>query len=185
MGKTAEKPIMVCGATTGKGTPCVRRAGAGTDHYGKGRCALHGGKSPGGRQAAFKQEVNGMAVAIKVTPGQAVQGAMHSAAGELAYVTAKVAAVPEDQILVDGVLNPWLRLKHHAEERLVKFASAAAGMGIAAAQLKIAEAQTALMGQFLEGVMARLDLTPDQRKAVPTAIREELAVVTSTASEVS
>ena len=35
-----------CGAKTRAGTPCVLRAGWGTDHFGEGRCRLHGGKSP-------------------------------------------------------------------------------------------------------------------------------------------
>lgn len=126
-----------------------------------------------------------MAVAIQVTPGQAVQGAMFAAAGEVAFATAKVAALPEAELMENGLLHPWLRVKHGAEERLVKFAKAAADMGIEAAKLKIAEAQTAMMGQFLEGVMGRLNLTAEQKDALPTAIREELAVVTSTASEVT
>lgn len=181
---TKTKPKKVCGANTKRGGPCTRRAGAGTDHFGTGRCSTHSGSTGNGRVTAGREEANGMAVAIRVTPGQAVQGAMHSAAGEVAYATAKVAALDEAEVMTDGHLHPWLRVKHGAEERLVRFAKAAADMGIAAAQLEIAKAQTALMGQFLEGVMGRLKLTPEQKKALPKAIREELAVISGSASEV-
>lgn len=37
----------ICGAKTRAGTPCQQKAGWGTDHVGKGRCKLHGGKSTG------------------------------------------------------------------------------------------------------------------------------------------
>lgn len=37
-----------CGAKTRAGTPCAQPAGWGTDHIGRGRCKLHGGRSPGG-----------------------------------------------------------------------------------------------------------------------------------------
>lgn len=36
-----------CGAKTRKGTPCLQKAGWGTNHVGSGRCKLHGGKSTG------------------------------------------------------------------------------------------------------------------------------------------
>ncbi len=35
-----------CGAKTKSGGNCKRRAGAGTDHVGEGRCKHHGGKTP-------------------------------------------------------------------------------------------------------------------------------------------
>lgn len=42
-----DKTYSICGAKTRKGTPCLRPAGWGTKHQGKGKCKLHGGKSTG------------------------------------------------------------------------------------------------------------------------------------------
>jgi len=39
-------PASQCGATTRAGTPCKHEAGWGTDHFGEGRCKLHGGATP-------------------------------------------------------------------------------------------------------------------------------------------
>jgi len=44
MGNAVDRPI--CGAKNRQGNPCGRPAGWGTDHSGKGRCKLHGGRSP-------------------------------------------------------------------------------------------------------------------------------------------
>ncbi|MEA3401317.1 MAG: HGGxSTG domain-containing protein [Armatimonadota bacterium] len=41
--------MRTCGAKTRRGTPCKQPAGWGTDHPGEGRCKLHGGASPRGR----------------------------------------------------------------------------------------------------------------------------------------
>lgn len=37
--------MIVCGAKTRSGTPCKLRAGWGTQHFGSGRCKLHGGNA--------------------------------------------------------------------------------------------------------------------------------------------
>jgi hypothetical protein len=36
----------ICGARTRAGTPCRYRRGYKTDHFGQGRCRLHGGATP-------------------------------------------------------------------------------------------------------------------------------------------
>lgn len=51
-----KKGFAICGAKTGKGTPCAKPSGWGTNHVGTGRCKLHGGASTGvkGNQNARK-----------------------------------------------------------------------------------------------------------------------------------
>jgi hypothetical protein len=51
-------------------------------------------------------------------------------------------------------------------------------------QIKLAEEQTRLMKDLLEGVMKEVDLTPAQRKRVGPAIRTQLAIIESKAVEV-
>lgn len=46
----------ICGAKTRAGTPCQQRAGWGTNHVGKGRCKLHGGKSTGPKDGTRKSK---------------------------------------------------------------------------------------------------------------------------------
>ena len=124
-----------------------------------------------------------MSTPIEVTPVEAVSGAMWAAAGEVAFATAKVAELEDDELLPEGKgPNIWLRMKWGAEERLVKYAKTAHDIGIDSARLRIEAAQTALMARFIEGVLSRIELTPAQRKQVGPAIRKELATV-STATE--
>lgn len=119
-----------------------------------------------------------MATPIAVTPGQAILAVLHLAAGQLAYCTAMVGGLSEEQMfeLTDAgaVPNRWVRLQLACEDRIAKFSRAAADMGIQERQMQMAEAQTAMIGSLLEAVMDRLELTAKQRKQVGPAIRAEL-----------
>lgn len=158
--------LAVCGAPTKAGTPCTRSAGYGTAHLYEGRCFDH------------EAIGNDLSRPIKVNPIQAVTGIMFSAAGEVAYAHGKVAALAESELIdKKGRRNPWLTFKHDAQERLAKFAKVAADMGIARDQVNIARAQTALMGEFMQAVLDRIDLTAAQREQIGPAIRAELATV--------
>lgn len=180
---------VVCGRSKRNGDPCLQEAGAGTDHPGHGACRWHGGTSPSGEAEARGIELVHVSRPVAVDPGQAVQGALHAAAGELAYATLRVSQLREDQLVQMGAFGPyrhaWWDIKVKAEERIVKFAKVAADMGIDAAKLEIARAQTAMMGSFIEAVARRLKLTDEQRRELGPAIREELAVIAGKASPIS
>jgi hypothetical protein len=124
-----------------------------------------------------------MATAIQVTPGQAVQAVLNVAAGQFAYATAMVGGLDEAQMfeetIAGAVPNRWVRLQISIMDKIARYSRAAADMGINERQMQMAEAQTAMMGSLLEAVMAKLDLTPAQRKQVGPAIREALPMLTS------
>jgi hypothetical protein len=166
----------ICGAPKKNGDPCLWEAGRGTDHPGTGRCYKHGGLQQDVGAAAA--EAAGMATAIPVSPGQAVQAVLNVAAGQFAYATAMVGGLDESQMFemteAGAVPNRWVRLQLSIMDRITKYSRAAADIGINERQMKLAEAQTAMMGELLERVMGRLELTPKQRKAVGPAIRAEL-----------
>jgi hypothetical protein len=122
-----------------------------------------------------------MAGPISVTPGQAIQAVLNTAAGQFAYATAMVGGLSEAQMFEEAiggaVPNRWVRLQLNIMDRLAKYTRAAADMGINERQMKLAEVQTAMMGKLLEAVMDKLDLTPKQRKQVGPAIREALPML--------
>lgn len=122
-----------------------------------------------------------MATAIAVTPGQAVQAVLNTAAGQFAYATAMVGGLDEAQMFEEAiggaVPNRWVRLQLALMDKLAKYSRAAADMGINERQMQLAEQQTAMMGKLLEAVMDKLDLTPAQRKQVGPAIRESLPML--------
>lgn len=156
-------------------------AGRGTDHPGTGKCWKHGGLNQ--TVGAAADQAAKMSTAIEVTPGQAVQGVLNLASGQLAYATAMVGGLDEAQMFeetIAGVVpNRWVRLQLQLEDKIVKFARAAADMGISERQMQLAETQTAMMGRLLEAVMDKLELTPEQRKGVGPAIREALPALVS------
>lgn len=179
MGRRDGQPF--CGGLKRNGDPCLREAGWGTDHPGTGKCKHHGGANQSVAAAASQAE--SMATAIPVTPGQAILGVLHLAAGQLAYCTAQVGGLSEEQMFemsdAGAVPNRWVRLQLQIEDRLVKYARAAADVGINERQMQLAEQQTAMMGKLLEAVMDRVDLTPKQRKLVGPAIREAMPMLTA------
>lgn len=119
-----------------------------------------------------------MAEPIAVSPGQAILAVLHLAAGQLAYCSAMVGGLDEGQMFEQteggAVPNRWVRLQLSIMDRIRQYSRAAADMGIQERQMQLAEQQTQMMGEFLERVMDRLDLTPKQRKEVGPAIRQEL-----------
>jgi len=62
--------VQICGARTRAGTPCRRPAGWGTDHPGRGRCKLHGGRAgpPKGNRNAVKHGLYERVVRERLTP---------------------------------------------------------------------------------------------------------------------
>lgn len=179
--RSAKGAKRFCGKHKRNGDLCGREAGWGTDHLGTGACKQHGGSSNTGAVAAARDEAENMATPIPVSPGQAILGVMHLAAGQLAYVSARVAKVPEsdmfEKTLAGEVPNRWVRLQLSLEDRLAKHAKMAADMGIAERQQMLAEQQQQMMEQALEAVFDEIGLTKKQRKEVGPAIRLALPAV--------
>lgn len=128
-----------------------------------------------------------MATSIEVTPGQAIQGVLNLAAGQLAYATAMVGGLSEAQMFemteAGAVPNRWVRLQLQLMDKIKQYSRAAADMGISERQMQMHEAQTTMMAQLLEDVMGRIELTPAQRKQVGPAIRAALPALTMSTKE--
>ncbi len=180
--KTDRDHRPMCGAKKKDGTTCRAFAGLGTDHTGVGVCKFHGGSTRNHRTKAeremVKREGTTLGEAIDVTPDQAVTGLLRQAAGMVAVLTARLEEL--------GELDPAVLVVFNSErDRLARFAKVASDMGIEGRKLNVAEAQTAMMGRFVEGVLSRVELTQEQRKAIGPAVRAELETINGTAADVS
>ncbi len=87
-----------CGAKTRGGTPCQRRAGAGTDHVGIGCCKLHGGCTPS-HQAFASRELARRAcvqlgVSLDVHPAEALVREVCETAGNVEFYRSLVQELP-------------------------------------------------------------------------------------------
>lgn len=128
-----------------------------------------------------------MATAIPVTPAQGITTVLALAAGQLAYCTAMVGGLSEEQMFestdAGAVPNRWVRLQLSIMDRVKQYSRAAADMGIQERQTQLAELQTEMIGGVLERVMNSLELTRKQRKEVGPAIRRELPALMAGATK--
>ena len=166
----ARKQMKVCGAAKRSGAPCTLEAGWGTDHLGEGRCRHHTG------MAGVVSTARKLGVPEAVTPTQAISGVLRLAVGNLAYVNAKVLELDGEDIW-DPENRRWITWQERLMDRVAKYAATAVNMGVAERQVQLAEQQTRFMGELLEAVMGEIELTPEQRKRVGPAIRNQLAVI--------
>lgn len=183
----------ICGATTKAQKICMRQAGYGTDHVGRGRCKFHTGATRNGQLAAARQQMNGMAVARNVTPAQAIQAALSLSAGHLAYTTEQVSQLTDEELfqmvvnretgIPQIVENYWMTLQKEAMKDMAKFAKLAHDMGISERGMNLKEMQTQMMAQLLQGVLGELGLTAAQKKKIAPAIREHMRRIGSPGTE--
>lgn len=169
------KVVEKCGAAKRNGKPCGREAGWGTTHQGYGRCKIHGGSTTNGEVAAAKQEVKDMATPIRVSPGQAMAGVLHLSAGQLAYVTEKVRALGEGDVMTEFGVNAWIKLQRSLMHDTAKFAKIAADAGIDERMANLAEAQTLMIAKMFETLADELQFTKEQKALLGPALRRNLA----------
>lgn len=109
MTRARPKPAYdLCGAMTRAGTPCKRKAGAGTSHPGDGHCANHGGSTPSGEvhgaREAGRRIAGELALlaggGVSIDPGVALLTCVHMAWAEVQFFSDQVAKLELDAAVV-------------------------------------------------------------------------------------
>lgn len=170
--RAARGEIKLCGRPKSNGEPCTQEAGFGTDHEGKGACRWH--ENRGGGLLSTARKLNDEIVAS--SPGEAIAGVLNLAVSRLMYVNAQVQALKEEEIWTgesEERLNKWLRWEDRLSDKVAKYAGTAVSMGVAEREVAVKEAQTLLVGKFIEAVLEEVGLTAKQRKKVGPAIRQK------------
>lgn len=199
------KHVAICGAASRRdGKLCLHEAGWGTSHPGFGFCKMHGGSHRNGEKHAAKIQVQQMAqvmgVPLDVDPTVAILNAISIVAGEVEYATLMVAALNEDQAvetfgeetISDGgrtvkttnvaTLNVWIRTRHEAMDRLVRYAKTAIDAGVAERQVRVAEQMGGMLGKLITAVLGELSLSPAQLERAPGVVQRQLALVAGQAA---
>lgn len=191
-----------CGARTRSGRPCRRRAGAGTDHLGYGRCSLHLGSTRTGRVHAAREEAKAAAVVmgapLDIDPHEALLHCIRITAGEVAYATAMVGDLDVDQAVdelvttstrstADGTtteetrrpkeLHVWIRVRQDAVDRLARYSKMALDAGVAERQVRLAERYGTSIARLLGGVLEGLELSPEQQARAPEVVRRAMVLL--------
>lgn len=202
------EPDEFCRARTGKGTPCEKEAGWGTDHKGIGRCRLHGGATPNAQVAGAvtlaRREAGVMGIPIDIAPHEAILECIRIAAGEVAYCSERISALSlgdaagpvetseevssgdwtqEKKTMGPPALHIWIKARHVAMDRLVNYSAIALKAGVEERQVQVAERYGESFVAFIRGFLARMGMEDDPRAL--DAVRAELLIVNSTAVEVT
>lgn len=202
-------PDTTCNAhTKGKGTKlCSKQAGWGTDHLGYGRCKLHGGSLPNHRENAkrliAKEGVRAFALPLNIDPKDALLEELHRTAGIIAFYEYQINELAPKGTIADTLTGPvgtegptesgaiqtpkteahiWIRLHQEEREHYVKIAKVCIDAGIAEREVRIAEAQAAMIAQGIRALLQALNIPLDDPK-VRSAIRESMSSITTQARE--
>lgn len=193
-----DKAYCGCKKRDGSGDTCKRPAGWGTDHPGYGSCKLHGGSMTSHKIRAKKEQAAQAAAAyglpIDIDPAQALLQEVHRTAGHVAWLGALVADM-ERRDLVWGIAeqtdttgpeggssqtktkatpNVWLQLYRDERKHLAAVCRDALGADAAGRVTAVFEQIGTTYIQLIERVLDRLDLTDQQRAAIPGVLVEEL-----------
>lgn len=201
----AERKRKLCGAKTRSGKPCKRRAGAGTDHLGHGRCSNHGGATRNGAKHAAREEadelvseVAGLAgVGEPIDPHAVLERLVWMAWAKVQWFTSKVEALQSETVLVrprkeamggkEGTvrdlrdmeqLNLWIQLQDEAMERAARMSTMAIKAGVEERTVRVAETYGQTIGMLLERVFGDLRLTPEQLERARESVPRHLAALT-------
>lgn len=189
-------PARKCGALTqrGKGPPCKRGRGWGTDHPGYGNCKRHGGATPSGKAHAAKEAA--MIAAredfggdVDIDPIEALLHTVRRGAYLAKFWQRAALAAETDEAFAEAAQQ-----EARALADLNRWAKAAVDGGVAERQVQIAERLADGVVAAAEEALAALEaalgvpLTVQQRTAYAAALgqglgRLEAGTIEATASD--
>lgn len=176
------KDVKRCMAKKKSGGHCSFVAGWGTDHPGFGRCRIHGGSTPNHQKAAIKHEATSFYGAPKdMEPIQALLWMIRISAGEVEYLSSKIAEIKPHEELEDTIIgkqvNIWIRERHNAMDRLAAHSASAIKLGLAERAVRVSEMYGEMLYRLLSRIFDELHLTPEQKAQAPEVIRGALVSI--------
>lgn len=156
-----------------------------------------------GQVVLARREAIAMGLPRPMAAGQGIIECIEIAAGERDYATERIAALDEADAVgpvISTVNRPrklekgaeakrdrvtevhkgapdvhvWIRVRHDAMDRLVRYEVAALRAGIEERRVKLAESQGQLLVQVIRGVLSKLGVI--DRPEVPSIVREQLTL---------
>lgn len=172
-------PAPKCGALGKRnGKPCKNPRGFRTDHPGVGNCYLHLGNTKNGKKAAAREWAAQLGVRLSQVGPVDVAAQLNHAL----YRSMVLTSFFEQQFLdaerrdaVDRVYPVWERERRHHLD-IIK---AAASLGLAERELRLAEDQARLLGGVIRAILAdpELGLSAGQREAAPQVVYRHLSAI--------
>jgi hypothetical protein len=130
---------------------------------------------------------NAEGIRLNIDPGEALQEVLDRAVSMLRFAGEKAADVPEDQVIIMGAFGPMENVWVHLEERMrLEVGHLAANMvkiGLAEREVRMKEAQAALIVAALVEAAREAGIPRDQVKRLGPALRAKLTDIEGTATE--
>jgi hypothetical protein len=167
-----------CNAKKKDGNRCQHAAGHGTDHPGLGRCKYHGGSLPNGHKAAVVERARLMGAPIDMNPVEAIIWSIRITAGEVKWLSEKIAELDEkdwhEDTIIGRQMHLYVRERRDRVGLLYKMGNDAIKLGLAERAIKMAEMYGVALSRFIMGVLEDLQLTPEQAQRAPQVVRKHL-----------
>jgi len=170
-----------CGAKKKGGGLCTLGAGWGTDHFGTGKCKLHGGATPAHIRSAVKDEYRKLfGTPMEINPLDALLWCIKVRAGEVKWLSDRMAELKPEEFIENTMLGKqfhlYARERQKAMSDLVKFSQIAIGLGIADRAVKLAETYGQLLAAYTQGLLDDLwpYLSEEGRSRAPSFVRNRL-----------
>jgi hypothetical protein len=170
-----------CGAKKKGGGICMLGAGWGTEHFGTGKCKLHGGSTPSHILNAAGDEYRKLfGTPMEINPLDALLWCIKVRAGEVKWLSDRMAELKPEEFIENTMLGKQFHL--YARERqkamadLVKFSQIAISLGIADRAVKLAETYGQLLAAYTQGLLDDLwpYLNEEGRSRAPSFVRNRL-----------
>ena len=148
---------------------------------------------------AAAEEVARLGIRVDVHPAEALLDLVHWTAGEVAYWRAKTVEIADadgPDALTWGTTRVkeggddrgttqeakphiYLVMLRDASDRLASYATAALKAGVEERRVQLAQAHGIAVAGAIRGILAALNLTPEQQALVPTVVPQQLRLLTA------
>ena len=197
----SDKPKCGANKSGGRGL-CESIAGAGTSHYGVGRCQFHGGASMNGNKAAVREQnkaavreqMASLATEVDVDPLDVLLGAIRRAWGavqwcgsvigqiEQSLLLARQAGDLETVVIQEKRLIAFQAIYGEWIDRGAKHSKLALDAGVNERLVRQVEQQANLLASVIKAVLGDLNLSEEQQAIAGPVMRKHLEAIDTLAS---
>jgi hypothetical protein len=175
----------MCGAKKRNGELCRAYAGQGTNHPGTGACKFHGGAMPNHDKRAVTLETKRRMVTLgqpveDVTAVTALLAELYASTGHVEWLRQEIASMTQEDLLGTIEGQAILRLYDTERDRKTKIAKMCTEAGVDEAKVRVAQTQVTLLGQALANAANVTGLSPEVKRRLGAALRDELAKAETT-----
>lgn len=170
----------LCGARTRNGKTCKHEAGWYTDHFGSGRCKMHGGNTPNGKKGAVEDGARLILARLDVEPVADPLAELSKLAGQVCAwrdaIAGKVNELLDIRYSQDSgeQLRAEVAVYERAMDRCTTILTAMAKLNIDERLAKISERQAQLVEAAVLAAIAAAGLDGEQTRVFQATLTQQI-----------